>query len=254
VIEATGIPVDDEPLNTPKHVAIIMDGNNRWAKSRRLPGVGGHRVGVETVRTILNACEEFNIPYLTLFAFSSENWQRPRPEVEALMSLFLSYLKKEARELRDNGVCLRVIGDRSRFSKKLAAAIAEAEAITENAGARVLTLAADYGGQWDIAQAARRLVQDVQAGNLSADAIDGAVFDRYTCLADLPKPDLCIRTGGDHRISNFLLWQLAYAELYFTDVYWPDFDRAAFVRALEDYSGRQRRFGRTGDQIEADQC
>lgn len=248
------MPVDDEPLNTPKHVAIIMDGNNRWAKARHLPGVGGHKVGVETVRTILNACEEFGIPYLTLFAFSSENWRRPRPEVEALMHLFLSYLKKEARELRDNGVCLQVIGDRSRFSSKLADAIREAESMTAEAGPRVLTLAADYGGQWDIAQAARQLVRDVQAGHLSVDAIDAAVFDRYTCLAGLPKPDLCIRTGGEHRISNFLLWQLAYAELYFTDVYWPDFDRDAFVLALDDYSRRQRRFGRTGDQVEAGSC
>jgi len=231
-----------------------MDGNNRWAKQRRLPGVGGHKVGVETVRTILNACEEFGVPYLTLFAFSSENWQRPRPEVEALMSLFLSYLKKEARELRDNGVCLRVIGDRSRFSPKLAEAIAEAEAITANAGGRVLTLAADYGGQWDIADAARRLALDVQQGRVPVESINETLFDRYTALSDLPKPDLCIRTGGDHRISNFLLWQFAYAELYFTDVYWPDFSREEFLKALEDFSRRQRRFGRTGEQVEADPC
>src|SRR5690606_35283620 len=152
-----------------------------------------------------------------------ENWQRPRPEVEALMRLFLSYLKKEATRLRDNGICLRIIGDRSRFSPKLCEALLAAESMTANAGPRRLTLAADYGGQWDIVQAARRLAVRVAAGELAADAIDAVLFDAQTCLADLPKPDLCIRTGGDRRISNFLLWQMAYAELYFTDTFWPDF-------------------------------
>ncbi len=252
--EPTGPRVSDPQPNIPQHVAIIMDGNNRWARARRLPGIGGHRAGVEKVRTILDACGEIGIPYLTLFAFSSENWQRPRPEVEALMDLFLAYLKKEARALRDNGVCLRVIGNRTRFSDKLVATIAEAEALTQGAGPRVLSLAADYGGQWDIAQAARAMAQAVQAGTLDPAAIDAGLFDRYTCLADLPKPDLCIRTGGEQRISNFLLWQLAYAELYFTDTFWPDFGAAEFRRAISDFSVRQRRFGGSGDLAGSDAC
>lgn len=238
----------------PRHLAIIMDGNNRWARQQRLTGLGGHKAGIETVRTVLEACGERHIPYLTLFAFSSENWRRPRPEVDGLMRLFLSYLKKEAAALRDNGVCLRVIGRRDRFSATLRGMIEKAESLTAGAGERVLTLAADYGGQWDIAEAARRLAQDVQAGQLSADAINAEHLDRYTCLADLPKPDLCIRTGGEHRISNFLLWQMAYTELYVSECYWPDFNLTELDRALQDYAGRQRRFGRTSDQVEAASC
>lgn len=246
--------MSDSLAKLPAHVAIIMDGNNRWAKSRHLPGVAGHRAGVERVRTIQDACGRLGIPCLTVFAFSSENWQRPRIEVEALMALFLTYLKKEAKALRDQGVRLRIIGSRERFSAKLRDAILEAEAITANAGERVLTLAADYGGQWDIAQAARQLAVAVRDGKLAPEAIDAALFDRYVCLADLPRPDLCIRTGGEQRISNFLLWQFAYTELYFTDTYWPDFGEAEFMQALADYASRQRRFGRTGDQVEAGPC
>lgn len=235
--------------NVPRHVAIIMDGNNRWAKARGLPGPAGHKAGVEAIRSVLKACETHGVEALTLFAFSSENWRRPPREVSALMALFLSYLRREVRELNASGVRVRIIGDRERFVPRLRAQIEQAEALTRNNTRTTLVIAADYGGQWDIAQAARAIACDVQAGKLAPDAITPDVFDRYTCLADLPKPDLCIRTGGEHRISNFLLWQAAYTELYFTDIFWPDFDGEALQAALLDYSQRMRRFGRTSEQV-----
>lgn len=235
--------------NVPRHVAIIMDGNNRWAKARGLPGPAGHKAGVEAIRAVLHACEKYGVEVLTLFAFSSENWRRPPREVSALMALFLSYLRREVRELNEKGVRVRVIGDRERFVPRLRAQIEQTEALTRDNAKTTLVIAADYGGQWDIAQAAKAIARDVQAGTLSSDEIDADLFDRYTCLADLPKLDLCIRTGGEHRISNFLLWQAAYAELYFTDTYWPDFDGDALYAALLDYSQRQRRFGRTSEQV-----
>jgi len=235
--------------NVPRHVAVIMDGNNRWAKARGLPGPAGHKAGVEAIRTVLRACEQHGVEVLTLFAFSSENWRRPPREVSALMALFLTYLRREVRELNESGVCIRVIGDRSRFSPRLRARIEEAESLTRDNTKTTLVIAADYGGQWDIAQAAQRIAVDVQSGRLDANAITPELVDSYTCLADLPKPDLCIRTGGEHRISNFLLWQAAYTELYFTDVYWPDFGADELYAAILDYSLRMRRFGRTSEQV-----
>lgn len=236
--------------NQLRHVAIIMDGNNRWAKQRGLAGVAGHKVGVERIRDAMTACEEIGVEVLTVFAFSSENWKRPPLEVEALMSLFQLYLKNEAKALKKKGVRLRVIGNRTRFSKGIQNAIAEAEELTKD-GKMTLVIAADYGGRWDIAEAARKLAVDVKDGRLDAENIDENSLDSYTSLADLPPLDLLIRTGGEVRISNFLLWQCAYAELFFSDKLWPDFDVDELKRAAKAFHERQRRFGMTGDQIEA---
>ncbi len=231
-----------------RHVAIIMDGNNRWAKQRGMAGVSGHKVGVERIRDVMSACQELDIQVLTVFAFSSENWKRPPKEVEALMSLFLLYLKQEAKELRKKRVRLRVIGNRSRFSPAIQQAITDAEALTSD-GDTTLVIAADYGGRWDIAQAARQLAEEVAQGRLQPDDIDEDRLHTQTCLADLPPLDLLIRTGGELRISNFLLWQAAYAELYFSDKLWPDFDGAELHKAAASFHERQRRFGLTGDQL-----
>ncbi|TWC22182.1 MULTISPECIES: polyprenyl diphosphate synthase [unclassified Pseudomonas] len=235
----------------PRHVAIIMDGNNRWAKKRFMPGVAGHKAGVDAVRAVIEVCAEAGVEVLTLFAFSSENWQRPADEVSALMELFLKALRREAKRLNENSISLRIIGDRARFHPELQAAMRDAEAATAGADRFVLQIAANYGGQWDIAQAAQRLAREVQAGHLRPEDITPELLQ--TCLAtgDLPLPDLCIRTGGEHRISNFLLWQLAYAELYFSDLFWPDFKHEAMRVALADFASRQRRFGKTSEQIEA---
>jgi undecaprenyl diphosphate synthase len=235
----------------PRHVAIIMDGNGRWAKKRLLPRIAGHRTGLESVRQVVQACGEHGIEVLTLFAFSSENWRRPPTEVSLLMELFLSALKKEVSRLHKNQVRLRVIGQREAFPEKLQEAIRAAEAQTAQNTGLILAIAANYGGQWDIAQAARRLAEQVQRGELQPQDISPECLGAELCLADLPPPDLFIRTGGEQRVSNFLLWQLAYAEMYFTDTLWPDFDRKAFVDALASFGTRQRRFGRTGDQVEA---
>ena len=232
----------------PRHVAIIMDGNNRWAKKRLLPGVAGHKAGVDAVRAVIEVCVESGVEVLTLFAFSSENWQRPADEVSALMELFLTALRREARKLSQNGIRLRIIGDRSRFHPELQAAMAEAEALASE-GRFLLQVAANYGGQWDITQAARQLAERVQAGELRAEQIDAAMLEGCLATAGQPLPDLCIRTGGEHRISNFLLWQLAYSELYFSDLYWPDFKHEAMRKALANFATRQRRFGKTGDQV-----
>lgn len=237
--------------NMPRHVAIIMDGNNRWARQRSLPGPVGHKAGVEKVRTVLEACGDYGIEVLTLFAFSSENWQRPKLEVDALMLLFQTYLQQEIDKLIDKQIRLRVIGDRRRFSKKLLRLIEDAEQRTAQFHARTLVIAADYGGQWDITEAAKKIAAKAVEGQLTLNAITPELVDQHTCLHDLPKPDLCIRTGGDHRISNFLLWQFAYSELYFTESYWPDFSTADFETALRDYASRQRRFGGSGGENRA---
>ncbi len=231
-----------------RHVAIIMDGNNRWAKREGRQGIAGHRAGVERIRDVLAACRNEGIDALTLFAFSSENWRRPPKEVEALMGLFYSYLKKEARRLADEGVCLKVIGSRDRFSKRLCDAIDEAQAVADGDQA-TLVIAADYGGCWDIAQAARRCAGRVVAGEIEIADISEEMLDGYISTAGLPPLDLLIRTGGEYRISNFLLWQAAYAELYFSDLLWPEFDARALKLAVRDFYSRQRRFGKTGDQI-----
>jgi len=234
--------------NSLRHVAIIMDGNNRWAKRQGLAGISGHKVGVERIRDMMSACQDLGIEVLTLFAFSSENWKRPPLEVEALMSLFLLYLKREAKELRKKGVRLRVIGNRKRFSASIQKAIVAAEELTRE-GKTTLVIAADYGGRWDIAQAAQHAAAEVAAGRLKAEDITEDVLHQYTSMADLPELDLLIRTGGEVRISNFLLWQSAYAELYFSDKLWPDFKAAELHLAADAFHDRQRRFGLTGDQI-----
>ncbi|MGK2914199.1 MAG: polyprenyl diphosphate synthase [Porticoccaceae bacterium] len=241
---------DDSEGHPLHHLAVIMDGNNRWARQRGLGGVAGHRAGVEQVRGILDACQSHDIQVLTLFAFSSENWQRPAAEVGGLMSLFAGYLEREIKELRERRVRLRIIGEKSQFSRHLQKLIAHAENTTAD-GEFTLALAVDYGGRWDIVQAARQLARQVAAGKLAPEQISETLFEQNLCLGDLPMPDLCIRTAGERRISNFLLWQLAYTELYFADCYWPDFDRQALDLAVRDYYQRQRRFGLTGDQLRA---
>ena len=227
----------------PRHVAIIMDGNNRWAKARGLPGVAGHRAGVEAIRGVLRTCRQHGVEALTLFAFSSENWTRPSAEVSTLMQLFALYLNSEVKKLHEDNVRLRFIGERGRLNGALQKKMVEAELLTARNTASQLIIAVDYGGQWDIVNAARALAQRVERGELRADQIDMSLFDQATALADLPKPDLLIRTAGEQRISNFLLWQLAYAELYFTDAFWPDFDEQEMQNALLAFDGRERRFG-----------
>jgi len=240
------------PPAIPRHVAIIMDGNNRWARKRLLPGVAGHKAGVDAVRAVIEVCAESGVEVLTLFAFSSENWQRPADEVGALMELFLGALRREARKLDENGIRLRIIGDRTRFHPELQAAMAAAEAQTAHNRRFVLQVAANYGGQWDILQASRQMAEEVRAGRLEPEQISAERFQSCLATGDLPLPDLCIRTGGEHRISNFLLWQLAYSELYFSDLYWPDFKHEAMRKALADFATRQRRFGKTSEQVEAE--
>jgi len=234
----------------PRHVAVIMDGNGRWAKARGLPRVAGHRKGLVAVRELTRACGELGIPHLTLFAFSSENWRRPETEVRLLMELFMTALDKEVAKLHANNVRFRVIGDIAGFSDKLAERIRRAEALTGENQGLCLTVAANYGGRWDIAQACRELARRARAGELTPEAITPEAIAPLLSLADSPEPDLFIRTGGEQRISNFLLWQLAYTELYFTSTLWPDFDRVQFDIALRSYAGRQRRFGQIGEQLE----
>nr|WP_279387988.1 polyprenyl diphosphate synthase [Thiobaca trueperi] len=243
------MPLAPSP-RVPRHVAIIMDGNGRWARQRGRPRTFGHREGVRSVRAVVEESVRRGVGTLTLFAFSSENWQRPRAEVTVLMELFMTALRGEVRRLNDNDVRLRVIGERSAFPEKLQHRIIEAESLTATNTTLNLQVAANYGGRWDMTQAARRLVADVQAGRLDPDAIDEQALTQRLSFPDLPEPDLFIRTGGEQRLSNFLLWQAAYAELYFTDRLWPDFNDAAFGEALDDFARRQRRFGLTGEQIE----
>jgi len=229
-----------------RHVAIIMDGNNRWAKQRGLSGVVGHEAGVERIRDILRVAKQRGVEVVTLFAFSSENWKRPELEVRGLMSLFSSYLKKEAKALRDDGVRLKVIGNRSHFSDRLKRLIADAESITAS-GQFTLALCVDYGGRWDIANATQKIASEVQMGRLRACDIDESTVDKFLQTSGIADPDLCIRTAGEQRISNFLLWQMAYTEFYFADCYWPDFDPAALNTAIDEYYSRQRRFGLRDD-------
>jgi len=227
----------------PRHVAIIMDGNNRWAKRRGVSGPSGHRAGVEAVRGILRACKRHGVEVLTLFAFSSENWGRPVPEVRALLALLSRYLRNEVRELHKDEIRIRFIGERRRFSQRQQNLMQHSEYLTRGNTGATMVIAVDYGGQWDIAQAAQRLARQVQAGTLQPQDITPEVIDRNISISDLPRPDLCIRTGGDARISNFMLWHFAYTELYFTETLWPDFTEPEFARALAEYSRRERRFG-----------
>jgi undecaprenyl diphosphate synthase len=240
----------DNSPRVPRHVAIIMDGNGRWARQRHRARTWGHRQGVKSVRAVVEESVRRGVGTLTLFAFSSENWRRPLTEVSVLMDLFMSTLRGEMRRLQENGVRLRVIGERSALSEKLQRRIADAEDLTAHNARLCLQIAANYGGRWDITQATRRLVADVQAGRLGPAAIDELALAERLSFADQPDPDLFIRTGGEKRLSNFILWQSAYAELYFTDLLWPEFDAAAYGEALDDYARRQRRFGLTGEQVQ----
>jgi undecaprenyl diphosphate synthase len=231
--------------DVPRHVAIIMDGNGRWARRRRLPRIAGHRKGADAVRNAVRACGERGIEYLTLFAFSSENWRRPAEEVALLMKLFRRALTNEVAELHRNGVRLRVVGELDRFDSKLRELIVRGEALTAANRGLTLTIAANYGGRWDILQAMNRLLQVAPKG-----PVDESSLAPYLAMSYAPEPDLFIRTGGEQRISNFLLWQLAYTELYFTETLWPDFDGAALDAAIVSYRARERRFGRTSEQLE----
>ncbi len=237
----------------PRHVAIIMDGNGRWARRRGLPRFAGHKSGLESVRAVVRCCLKEGVEVLTLFAFSSENWRRPAEEVGLLMNLFMTALDYEVAKLHKNGVRLRIIGERSAFAPELVARIEASERLTANNGALTLVIAANYGGRWDITRAARVLAERVAAGTLAAADINEAMLRAELSIADLPEPDLFIRTGGEQRISNFLLWQLAYTEMHFTPLLWPEFRDEAFNGALESYGQRQRRFGRTGEQVEQEE-
>jgi len=231
--------------NLPQHVAVIMDGNGRWAKKRMLPRVAGHKRGVEVVRDLVKRCAKLNIPHLTLFAFSSENWRRPEEEVSFLMGLFMDVLQREVAKLNENNIRLRLIGDRSGFNAELVEQITESEQLTENNTGLTLTIAANYGGRWDIMQATNQMVA---AKGAAATFSEGDITP-YLSMHYAPDPDLFIRTGGETRISNFLLWQLTYTELFFTDILWPDFDQTSFDAAILSYQQRERRFGRTSEQV-----
>jgi len=237
------------PARVPRHIAIVMDGNGRWAKARFQPRSFGHNAGRKAVRDVIEGCVRQGVEALTLFAFSSENWQRPEDEVSALMGLFLRALDKEVEELHAQGVRLRFIGDLAGFNDELRQRMERAMARTAQNTRLQLAIAVNYGGRWDIVQAARQAALAIGRGELAADALDEATLGRWMNLAELPPLDLFIRTGGEQRISNFLLWQAAYAELYFTDTLWPDFDQACLARAIDDYARRERRYGRTGDQV-----
>jgi undecaprenyl diphosphate synthase len=234
---------------TPRHVAVIMDGNGRWAAKRALPRHLGHRAGVQAVRATVEGCARRGVEALTLFAFSSENWARPAEEVSRLMRLFVEAMEREVDELSRNGIRLRFIGDLSKLKPRLRESVARAEARTADNQRMTVYVAVSYGGRWDIAGAARKLAAAAAAGTLAPDAIDEASFARELALGDAPDPDLFIRTGGEQRISNFLLWNLAYSELYFCDCLWPDFDEAELERAFRHFAGRQRRFGLTSSQV-----
>jgi undecaprenyl diphosphate synthase len=239
--------------SVPNHVCIIMDGNGRWARKRLMPRSFGHRKGVETTRRAVEFFARSGVSHLTLFVFSSENWKRPAEEVSSLMDLFMQSLQEYTAELRDQHIRLRFIGDRRPFSAELQARIEQTESATAENSQMILNIAANYGGRWDIVNAARRLAQQSRDGVLDPDDIDESVFDSELSLADSPPPDLFIRTGGEKRVSNFLLWQLAYTEFYFCDVLWPDFSEVEMQAALGEFARRQRRFGKTGEQVESDE-
>jgi undecaprenyl diphosphate synthase len=239
----------NEEAPVPQHVCIIMDGNGRWAKKRLMPRTFGHRKGVEITRKSIQFFAAAGVRDLTLFAFSSENWNRPEDEVSTLMELFMHSLKDNSAELNDNNIRIRFIGDREAFSQALQDQIAESEALTADNQLMNLNIAANYGGQWDILNAVKSIASRVARNELTLEQIDQPLLESALSLANTPDPDLFIRTGGEQRISNFLLWQLAYAELYFTDVLWPDFSEQEMQKALDIYSQRQRRYGKTGEQM-----
>lgn len=253
------------PQSLPRHIAVVMDGNGRWANKRHLPRAAGHKAGVNATRKIVENCAKNNIEALTIFAFSSENWNRPKSEVSSLMSLFVSTLTAEVKKLHKKNVRVQFIGDRFRFSEKLQKSITESESLTKNNTGLKFNIAANYGGRWDIVNACKLLVQQVQNNRLSAGSesdpgkeipgkeINEQMLASFLALNDTPEPDLFIRTGGEKRISNFLIWQLAYSELHFVDTLWPDFSDKDFSEALDWFAGRQRRFGKTGQQVQNEQ-
>jgi len=252
---APGAPLSDSfyPLDRsslPRHVAVIMDGNGRWAKRRGLLRIRGHVAGVESARVVTRLARKLGIPYLTLFAFSEENWQRPALEIRAIMALLRRYLSRELPEMQENQIALRAIGDLSRLPREVQQDLAQTMAATAKGAQMVLTLALSYGGRTEIVQAVQALARDLLAGRLRPEDIDPALFSRYLYTADLPDPDLLIRTSGEKRLSNFLLWQMAYTEFYLTETLWPDFREEDFLKALTAYQQRERRFGLTQEQIE----
>ena len=237
------------PAAIPDHIAIVMDGNGRWAKKRNRPRSMGHQAGLKTLRATIEHCVRLGVGTLTVFAFSSENWNRPAGEISRLMEIFLRALDKEAGELHENGICLRFIGDKTAFKPAIQKKMLEAEVLTAGNTRLVANIAVNYGGRWDITQAATQVAKAVAEGNLSADDLDENQFGHFLALANSPDPDLFIRTGGEMRISNFLLWQSAYTEFYFTAVLWPDFDSQALDQAITAFQSRERRYGRTSDQL-----
>lgn len=243
------IPDNVHALKRPRHIAIIMDGNGRWAKRRHLPRMLGHQEGVKAVRKVIKLCGEMKIEALTLFAFSSENWQRPEQEVNYLMTLFLNTLKNEIDKLTKNNVQLRIVGNLEGFNQPLREWIDKSQTLTAKNTGLQLVIAVNYSGQWDIVQAAQRIMNQVKSGKLETEILTREIFAEYLSLADLPAVDLLIRTSGEYRISNFLLWQLAYTELYFTDILWPDFDEHELNKALQFYTQRERRFGCISEQL-----
>lgn len=244
---------EDDAAQKPRHVVVVMDGNGRWAKKRLMPRTAGHHAGVKATRNVVEESVRQGIQALTIFAFSSENWKRPEQEVSSLMELFVSTLQAEVKSLHKQNVRVRFIGECSAFSDKLQKKIHDARQLTEKNTGLQLNIAVNYGGRWDIAEACKLVATKVQAGELQANDIDAELINQHTCLSDLPEPDLFIRTGGEKRISNFLIWQLAYTELYFTDELWPDFGAKEFSAAIDWFVGRQRRFGQTGEQVDAPQ-
>ena len=237
------------PPAIPGHIAIVMDGNGRWAKKRNRPRTMGHQAGLKALRATIEHCVKLGVETLTVFAFSSENWNRPAGEISRLMEIFLRALNKEARELHENGICLRFIGDKTAFKANIQKKMEEAEKLTAGNHRLVANVAVNYGGRWDITQAARRIAKAVADGRLSPDDINESQFEKFLALAQSPDPDLFIRTGGEMRISNFLLWQSAYTEFHYTAVLWPDFNHETLDQAIAAYQSRERRFGRTSDQL-----
>lgn len=244
--------MSDQAVKTPRHIAIIMDGNGRWAKQRLQPRFMGHRAGVKAVEGIVKRCGELGVEVLSLFAFSSENWRRPGKEVSLLMELFSHALNNQVKKLHQNNIKLQIIGDLSGFSTSIQKQVAQAHALTRNNNGLILNIAANYGGRWDITQSVRQLAEQVARGELEAEAISEEMINSHLSTASLPEPDLFIRTGGEQRVSNFLLWQMAYTEFYFTDVLWPEFDAGQLNKAIESFTRRERRFGRTSEQLQDD--
>ncbi len=241
-----------EPEKYPQHIVVILDGNGRWAEQRHSPRIVGHRAGVETVRKVVQDCSRLKIQALTVFAFSSENWRRPEKEVGFLMELFLTALNKEVKKLHQNNIKIQFIGDTSAFNDKLQKRMSNSEFLTKNNTGLALNIAVNYGGQWDITQAMQKIAVQIENNKLTSSDITAETIKHNVCLSDLPEPDLFIRTGGEQRISNFLIWQLAYTELYFTDLLWPDFNRDELFAAIKTFANRQRRFGQTSAQVETD--